>query len=165
MSKHSASLSEPACRRFCLRRARGLPGPASGQSLVEFVLVVPILMLLVFGIIEFGRYFYTRLTLRDAVAEAARYAVTGNQFTDPVTGDPIGRATSIERIIEQRTSSLGVDPADISISPADGGAPEQVVTINVHYHYAIALPSIASIVPTSLLDFTVSTSMRNEPFY
>jgi hypothetical protein len=129
------------------------------------VLVVPLLLLLLFGIMEFGRYFYTRLTLRQAVAEAARFAITGNQLTDPGTGQGLGRATSIEHIIEQRTSRLGVIPSDISISPADGGAPEQVVTINVHYHYDIAFPSIASIVPSRLLDFTVSTSMRNEPFY
>lgn len=147
------------------RNAHALVRSTSGQSLVEFVLVVPLLFLLLFGIMEFGRYFYTRLTLREAVAEAARYAVTGNQLTDPVTGQGLGRVRSIEHLIEQRTSSLGVAPSDISITPADGGGPEQVVTIDVHYHYDIAFPSIASIVPSRLLDFTVSTSMRNEPFY
>ncbi len=144
-----------------LRRGRS----SSGQSLVEFVLVVPILFLLLFGIMEFGRYFYTRLTLRQAVAEAARYAITGNQLKDPVTGQGIGRATSIAHIIENHTSSLGVKPADITITPADGGKPEQVVTIRVHYHYDFSFPSMAEILPSRMQDFTVSTSMRNEPFY
>ena len=132
---------------------------------MEFVLALPVVMLIVFGIFEFGRYFYTRLTVRQAVTDAARYAVTGNQFKDPDTGDPIGRALSIERVIQQRTADLGVQTSDITISPSDGGAPEQVVTISVHYHYTMVFPSIASVIPRNALDFTVSTSMRNEPFY
>ncbi len=165
MASNSAFIPIELRRRAGVRPASRLARSASGQSLIEFVLVIPILLLILFGIMEFGRYFYTRLTLRQAVAEAARFAVTGNQLTDPVSGQGLGRASSIEHIIEQRTASLGVSPSDISISPADGGAPEQVVTIDVHYHYDIAFPSIASLVPSSLLDFTVSTSMRNEPFY
>jgi hypothetical protein len=48
-----------------------------GQTLVEFALTLPILLLLLFGVIEFGRIFQAWVTLQNAARAAARYAVTG----------------------------------------------------------------------------------------
>ena len=48
---------------------------AKGQSLVEFALILPILLLLILGIFEFGRAFYMKNTLTNAVRHAARTAV------------------------------------------------------------------------------------------
>jgi len=45
-----------------------------GQSLVEFALVLPIFMLLLFGLIDMGRYVYLNSTLSQAAREAARVA-------------------------------------------------------------------------------------------
>lgn len=49
----------------------------SGQTLAEFALTLPILLLLIFGIIEFGRIFQAWVTLQNAARAAARYATTG----------------------------------------------------------------------------------------
>lgn len=48
-----------------------------GQTLVEFALTLPILLLLIFGTIEFGRAFQAWITLENAAREAARYTTTG----------------------------------------------------------------------------------------
>lgn len=49
--------------------------PASrGQSLVEFALVLPIFLLLLFGLIDMARYVYLNSTLSQAAREAARVA-------------------------------------------------------------------------------------------
>src|SRR5512142_1919010 len=48
-----------------------------GQTLVEFALTLPILLLLMFGVIEFGRIFQAWVTLQNAARTAIRYAVTG----------------------------------------------------------------------------------------
>ncbi|MDZ4763456.1 MAG: TadE/TadG family type IV pilus assembly protein [Chloroflexota bacterium] len=48
-----------------------------GQTLAEFALTLPILLLLIFGIIEFGRIFQAWVTLQNAARAAARYATTG----------------------------------------------------------------------------------------
>jgi hypothetical protein len=48
-----------------------------GQTLVEFALTLPILFLLVFGVVEFGRVFQSWVTLQNSVRTAARYATTG----------------------------------------------------------------------------------------
>jgi len=45
------------------------------QSMVEFALIAPILILLVFGVIDFGRLIYTYATLNQAVNEGARTAI------------------------------------------------------------------------------------------
>jgi Flp pilus assembly protein TadG len=52
-----------------------------GQSLVEFALVVPILALLLFGIVDFGRIFHAYLTIDHAGREAARAASIGKDET------------------------------------------------------------------------------------
>ena len=59
-------------------------GPRRGQTLVEFALTLPILLLLLFGVIEFGRIFQAWVTLQNAARAAARYAVTGQWDADAV---------------------------------------------------------------------------------
>jgi len=46
-----------------------------GQAMVEFALVLPILLLLLCGIIDFGWLYYNQITLNNAAREGARYAV------------------------------------------------------------------------------------------
>lgn len=48
-----------------------------GQSLVEFAIVVPVLLLLVMGIIEFGWLFNGQITLTSAAREGARAGMVG----------------------------------------------------------------------------------------
>lgn len=48
-----------------------------GQTLAEFALTLPILLVLMFGIIEFARIFQAWVTLQNAARAAARYASVG----------------------------------------------------------------------------------------
>ena len=59
-----------------------------GQSLVEFALVLPILLLLLLGVIEAGWITWSYITVQVAAKEAARYAVTGRPIY--CVGDPAG---------------------------------------------------------------------------
>ena len=45
------------------------------QGIVEFALVAPVLLLLVFGVVDFGRVIYIYVTLNQAVNEGARTAI------------------------------------------------------------------------------------------
>ncbi|MEA5050182.1 MAG: TadE/TadG family type IV pilus assembly protein [Oscillospiraceae bacterium] len=45
-----------------------------GQAMVEFALVLPLLLLLLCGIIDFGWIFYNNIMVDNAAREAARYS-------------------------------------------------------------------------------------------
>lgn len=48
-----------------------------GQTLAEFAISLPLLLILLFGIIEFGRMFQSWVTIQNAARAAARYTITG----------------------------------------------------------------------------------------
>lgn len=53
--------------------------PNEGASLVEAALVMPLLILLVFGVVEFGRAYNAQISLRHAAREGIReYTITGD---------------------------------------------------------------------------------------
>ena len=52
------------------------------QALVEFSLVAPILLLILFGVVDFGRGLYYYITLQQAANEGVRVAVRDSQYTD-----------------------------------------------------------------------------------
>lgn len=61
--------------------------------MAEFALTLPILLLLMFGVIEFARIFHAWVTLQNAARAAARYAVTG-RWDEDVVASVIGYTSS-----------------------------------------------------------------------
>ena len=59
--------------RFGSDAKRGLRGER-GAIAVEFAIILPVLLLLVFGIIDFGHAWYMKHLMSDASREGARYA-------------------------------------------------------------------------------------------
>lgn len=57
----------------------------SGQALVEFALVLPVFLLLLCGIIEFGALFSAQLTIYNNCREGARYASIHSDEADLTT--------------------------------------------------------------------------------
>ena len=53
--------------RRLLLSLRRLRRSESGQGLVEFAVIVPVLLFVFFGIFEFGRFYFARVTLQQAV--------------------------------------------------------------------------------------------------
>ncbi len=137
----------------------------SGGTSVEFLLAVPLVLFLFFGIFELGRHYYTRLTLQDAVAQAARFAVTGRSLDDPDNpGTQLTRAESIEHVITQRAVNLGVAVEQITIEPPDGGGPADVVRLGVQYEYDFLFAPIGHLL-SPLKTIAVTTAMKNEPSF
>ncbi len=55
-----------------------------GQSLVEFALVIPLFLVMLFGIIDIGRVIWANDALANAAREGARFAsVTGSSLITP----------------------------------------------------------------------------------
>lgn len=53
-----------------------------GSTLIEFALIVPILLAIVMGIIEFGWQVRNQLTVANAAREGARFASVGKKTTE-----------------------------------------------------------------------------------
>jgi Flp pilus assembly protein TadG len=82
-----------------------------GQGLVEFALIGPVFLLLVFGILEGGRLLWTFHTLNNAAKEGARYTtVRGSGSTLP---DAPATGASIKTYI--LTKSTGLDGANLNV--------------------------------------------------
>lgn len=77
-----------------------------GQSLTEFALILPVLLLVVFGVVDFGRAIYAYNAVSNAAREGGRTAIVNQTPTDIRT-----------RAIQQATA-LGIDPASVSCPPA-----------------------------------------------
>jgi Flp pilus assembly protein TadG len=74
-----------------------------GASLVEFVLVVPVLFLLILNAVNFGGFFYAWITVADAARAAANYAILGGASAGSLT---LASGTQINSVITQDISSL-----------------------------------------------------------
>ena len=59
-----------------------------GQSAVEFALVAPLLFLLIFGIVDFGRAMFYQNEITNATREGARIAILASNPCNTVYGDP-----------------------------------------------------------------------------
>jgi len=100
----------------------------SGQALVEFVLVLPLLLLVLFGIMQFGLLFYKDIDITSATREGARKA-------------SISRDTSCKTAVVNAIAAAtgpGIDDGKtvIDVSPATCPA-GQDVTVNVTYPYSM----------------------------
>jgi Flp pilus assembly protein TadG len=56
--------------------------PDRGAVTVEFALVLPVLLMLLLGVVEFGRLFMADQDVATASREGARYALSGTRFND-----------------------------------------------------------------------------------
>jgi len=134
-----------------------------GQTMIEFAMVIPIVALLFMGIFDFSRFFYTQLTLQHAIHEATRFAVTGGALDD-AQGNTLTRAESIKSVITREATALNLDVDQLIVDPADGGGPSEIVTVTGNFQFQFVTPGVSTFFPSGKYDFTVATSMKNEPF-
>ena len=112
-----------------LRPTGPRPERSRGAAAVEFALVLPILVALLFGIIEFGRIYNAKLTLANAAREAARdYVITGD-----------------ENLIEAFVASLDTSLTDVDVTIDDQcDADPPHILANVSSEHSFVVPLIAS---------------------
>jgi len=78
-----------------------------GQALVEFALLLPLVMLILIGIVEFGRAWQAKQTLTDAAREGARVAVVGNgQYTND----------TVQIRVKSMIKGAGFDSSTVSVT-------------------------------------------------
>lgn len=110
-----------------------------GQAILELALVLPILLLLVFGITEFGRIFNASLVITQAAREGVRVGVVGGSDADITTA------------VKTVAANLDVDKLEIHIDPPEPPVGSRVrgssLRVEVDYSVPVVVPVIAAIVP------------------
>jgi Flp pilus assembly protein TadG len=94
-----------------------------GQSVIEFALVLPLLLLLLFGITEFGRAWMTANILTSAAREGCRLAV--------VTAPDVA---AVQARVRDVCAAAGVTPTDIIVTSPDT---ERRTTVTVWADFTI----------------------------
>jgi|GEM_PF-478340 len=108
------------------------PKKLRGMAAVEFGLVLPILVLLVFGIAEFGIAFYREGVLAGAVREGARRGI--------VATTPRATTAQIQQKVTDYLNGVGWDPgaAVVAVTRA-GGASGSPLTVRATYPTSFAV--------------------------
>lgn len=108
-----------------------------GQAIVETAIILPVLILLIMGLFEFGRYMYLKNTLNNAARAAARTAVVTPKYD--ASTHPEGMAGS------GNTHTLSCTDSEFVGSPGNGavyktvcesiynGIPKNEVVVKIAY--------------------------------
>jgi Flp pilus assembly protein TadG len=129
-----------------------------GTSVVEMAIVLPLLLMLVFAIGEFGLMYQQWQTLTNAAREGAR---TGVVFRG--TGCAAGTVqTEIENAVDTYMTNTGVSLGAITTTSTGicaGSGTTLQVTAQVPYSFG-ALPGLAGL--QSSITLSATSTMRNE---
>jgi len=119
-----------------------------GQSLVEFAIILPIILILLMGIVEFGMMLNSYLTIQNVAREGARFGIVG------------GTDVEIRTLI--RDISPQLIPADltVNITPAEGSRNSgNTLTVSITYNYHMTVPIISAVF-NNIIQLRTQTSMR-----
>jgi Flp pilus assembly protein TadG len=129
-------------------------GGERGTTILEMALIMPVLLLMAIGLLDFGRAVYVRNELAHSARDAARLA-----SIDPAN-------TACIRAAASKHSSLAtLTAADITITRPSLVAPGQPVTVAVQSKYQPVTTLIAGAIGASNLTLKASATMqiRNVP--
>lgn len=149
----------PVPRGVARRRRR-----ESGQSLIELVLVLPLLLLVLFGILEFANAWRVYQVITNSAREGARHAIL-----------PGSSQLTVEQAVNQRLQAGGLDPGKATLvltvcSPGIGTCEvddPDIVEITYPFQFRMIGP-IAGLICGGCgdgygsIDLRASTVMRNE---
>ena len=104
-----------------------------GQSLVEFALILPIILILLLGIVEFGLILYNQHVITNASREGARYGI--------VVQNPRRTVAEIEGVVDAYcadhlvTFGSSTPTTTVTPDPTTGALFGDDLTVKVAFHY------------------------------
>ena len=132
-----------------------------GQSMVEFALILPLFVLLLVGVFDFGRAVYAYNTINNAAREGGRFAIVDQSIPD------------IQAHAASHAVSLGIPVTDVEVefrliatpnvpNSCVGAVPgadnntvaivDCIAIITVPYDYTAVTPIIGNIVGTIVME-------------
>jgi len=112
-------------RRFCKNQ--------KGQGLVEFAIILPVLLLILLGMVEFGLILYNQHVITNASREGARYGIVVR--SDRRTEIEI--TAVVDAYCADNMVTFGAGTPDTSIDPTDTSTSVfgEDLTVDVTFHY------------------------------
>jgi len=127
------------------------------QDLIEFALIFPVLMLFVFGIVDFGRAFHVLIAISNAAREGARYGVgPGMDRSDPVLFVTLDNEIKAAAVQEAGNFNLKLVTGDVTVSCPNTCIGEQNLRVVVNYTFT---PIFDMLIPDSGITFVRDMEM------
>ncbi len=129
-----------------------------GAAAIEFAIVFPLLIVLIFGMIEFSIAFYDKAMITNASREGARRGIL---FSDPRANDDEIRAV-VDNYCGSHLITFGVAAGPTTTIVRGGSDPGDSLTVRVTYRYDfLILPGFLTDL-TGGIDLLAETVMRME---
>ena len=126
-------------RALSTRGTSALKKAESGQALVEFALCSVVLLMVLFGIMEFGRAIAVEAALANAAYEGAHVAALYRSNNDAF--DP-----TYTRVKEQSAMVGGLPRDSLTLTPPGDWNPGTDVTLTVKYQFCAITPILLGVV-------------------
>jgi TadE-like protein len=125
-----------------------------GVAAVEFAILLPVLVVMLFGLIQFGIAFNTKIQATNGAREGARMAVVGIDSWDDVSGS----GKPYWQIVQERAGLASISNCDLQMPAAIG----ETVTVAFDYPIDLTIPFLPT--PASWQEGRATASMRMEQF-
>ena len=145
---------------------------------MEFAMSLPVFIILVIGIVEFGWYFFAQHTLQFATREGMRLALVGRTITD-ASGNPMTRQASIVKTIQDNAAvAIKPDKLMVAIYPVNNdfsdpanwqnmqnpGSPGDYMRVQTSYDHRLFTPLIGALFSGGHVVLRAQGTYRNETF-
>lgn len=122
----------------------------SGQSVVELALVLPMVLLVLMGMVDFSRMLSVYLILQHSAREGARLGITGAADSAIVS-----RVDTMAPTLPASSLTVTITPTQSSrVSGSD-------ITVQVAYPYSLMTPIVAAVVGKTV-NLSFATTFRME---
>ncbi|MET3140383.1 UNVERIFIED_ORG: Flp pilus assembly protein TadG [Arthrobacter sp. UYEF2] len=129
--------------------SRGSNVREAGAVAVEFALILPLFLVLVLGIAEYGRAFNIQVSLSEAARQASRYAAIHCKAPYNAACDNAARDAGIEAApsVALARANVGVAYPSSNVCPVDRNV---TVTINYTTPWMTGFPALVPGMPATL---------------
>jgi hypothetical protein len=126
------------------------PSRERGQSLVELAVSLVILLLLVGGVVDFGRAFFTFMALRDAVQEGALYGSINPALTQEIRNHVLDSSDMIPGLISND---------DITVEVIGAACTGNGIRVSALYDdFPITMPFIGTVIGGQTISISASVT-------
>ena len=139
------------------------PGYERGQDLAEFAIILPVLLLLILGILEFGILVFDYNTISNAAREGARYGIVHPSTPGDGRCDAAGSNSILSATCALTTGlTAGAVEVDTTVTSGSGTSLGKVTVIVTYDASLIAAPVIQAVGGAGTLSLSTSATMARE---